>query len=305
MQVRILCRQTTFERCSAELAKNYQLRKAKWKLVIDMADEGGGAKRRLPTPPAVFAQMLTQCAFTNGADATPVLALYTKTANAVLGSATRLNFVGVALSHEDPWCSPSRLAEALNCCRRLELLQLAGTQLDDEGAAALAGSLTDGALPLLKTLDVKYNRFGERGVHALCSIFARGVAPELKQVNLSGCLFGDEGAVALAASLSTGTLPSQMMLILQTNDIGDEGAKALAAALLEGGHCGAFNLMSNRFGLSGQSAILKALEANRGFSFRHSIGVSTQNPPLWPPVLSRWLTRGRRRISESADGELY
>ena len=51
-------RRTMFERCSAELAKSFKLQKAKWKLVIDIADKGGGAQRRLPTTPERFAKVL-------------------------------------------------------------------------------------------------------------------------------------------------------------------------------------------------------------------------------------------------------
>ena len=65
---------TTFERCSAELAKNFKLTKAKWKLVIDTAlverakDQKGGAQRRLPTTPERMEVLLESRQFTNGAD---------------------------------------------------------------------------------------------------------------------------------------------------------------------------------------------------------------------------------------------
>ena len=59
---------TTFERCSAELgAKLSTLGFAKWKLVIDVASDDGGAQRRLPATPERMATLLAACRFTNGA----------------------------------------------------------------------------------------------------------------------------------------------------------------------------------------------------------------------------------------------
>ena len=59
---------TTFERCSAELAKSFELGVAKWKLVIDVVDANGGAQRRLPTTPEQIEALLADCRFTNGSD---------------------------------------------------------------------------------------------------------------------------------------------------------------------------------------------------------------------------------------------
>ena len=60
---------TTFERCSAELgAKPSSPVLAKWKLVIDVASDDGGAQRRLPATPERMATLLAACRFTNGAD---------------------------------------------------------------------------------------------------------------------------------------------------------------------------------------------------------------------------------------------
>ena len=72
---------TTFERCSAELGKSYNLTVATWKLVLDV---GGVAQRRLPTTPARMAELLESRQFTNGADKAAVLQLYTTTASAVV-----------------------------------------------------------------------------------------------------------------------------------------------------------------------------------------------------------------------------
>ena len=103
---------TTFERCSAELgAKPAFLGFAKWKLVIDVASDDGGAQRRLPATPERMATLLAACRFTNGADSAAVLALYEKTAKAVLGTVEKLNHLGLPLVRgerhgvmEGGWC---------------------------------------------------------------------------------------------------------------------------------------------------------------------------------------------------------
>jgi hypothetical protein len=49
---------TTFERCSAELGKSFNLKVAKWKLVIDAGSEDGDVQRRLPTAPTRMEELL-------------------------------------------------------------------------------------------------------------------------------------------------------------------------------------------------------------------------------------------------------
>ena len=211
---------TTFERCSAELgAKPASLGFAKWKLVIDVASDDG-AQRRLPATPERMATLLAACRFTNGADSAAVLALYEKTAKAVLGTVEKLDYMGLPLVRGDAWTSPALLAEALNHCESLRTFDLSGTRLDDEGVAELAAGLEDGALPALEYLAVGASRFGARGVGALCGVFHRGVAPALQMFDVGATPIGDEGAVALAAALATGK-PSHG-LALVCCDVGDD-----------------------------------------------------------------------------------
>ena len=70
---------TTFERCSAELGK----KAFPWKLVIDTL-RAARCDRRLPTTPVMMVGLLKTRQFTIGADCDAVLALYDKTANAIL-----------------------------------------------------------------------------------------------------------------------------------------------------------------------------------------------------------------------------
>jgi len=289
---------TTFERCSAELgAKPSSLGFAKWKLVIDVASDDGGAQRRLPATPERMATLLAACRFTNGADSAAVLALYEKTAKAVLGTVEKLYYIGLPLVRGDAWTSPALLAEALNHCESLRTLGLAGNRLDNEGVAELAAGLEDGALPALETLGVAANRFGARGAGALCGVFHRGVAPTLQTLAVFLTPIGDYGAVALAAALAMGK-PSHG-LTLYCCDVGDEGAMALAAALPAAGQGCRVNAAWNRIGLAGQAALLDALEAKHGPQPGHAMAVLQMNLLPWSYPLVRALGRGWRRVLES------
>ncbi|EOD12687.1 hypothetical protein EMIHUDRAFT_213472 [Emiliania huxleyi CCMP1516] len=290
---------TTFERCSAELgAKPASLGFAKWKLVIDVASDDGGAQRRLPATPERMATLLAACRFTNGADSAAVLALYKKTAKAVLGTVEKLNYMGLPLVRGDAWTSPALLAEALNHCESLRTLELGGTRLDDEGVAELAAGLEDGALPALEYLNVAANRFGARGVGALCGVFHRGVAPTLQMLGVAATPIGDEGAAALAAALATGK-PSHGLSLLWC-DVGDEGAMALAAALPAAGQGCRVLALYNRIGLAGQAVLLEALEAKHGPQMGNAMAVWQLNLLPWSYPLMRALARGWRRVVESA-----
>ncbi|EOD22485.1 hypothetical protein EMIHUDRAFT_240249 [Emiliania huxleyi CCMP1516] len=289
---------TTFERCSAELgAKPSTLGFAKWKLVIDVASGDGGAQRRLPATPERMATLLAACRFTNGADSATVLALYEKTAKAVLGTVEKLYYIGLPLVRGDAWTSPALLAEALNYCESLRTLFLVGNRLDDEGVAELAAGLEDGALPALESLDVTANRFGARGVGALCGVFHRGVAPTLQMLDVSITPIGDEGAAVLAEALATGE-PSHG-LALSCCDVGDEGAMALAASLPAAGQGCRVNATFNRIGLAGQAALLEALEAKHGPQPGHAIAGAQMNLLPWSYPLVRAWGRGWRRVAES------
>ena len=292
---------TTFERCSAELAKINSLQSARWSLVIDVSDEGGGAERRLPTTPQRMAKLLAGCRFTNGADSSLVLQLYAKTAAAVLGTVRELSYIGLPLVRGDEWTSPTRLAEALNYCERLQELAVCGARLDDEGARELAAGLDHGALPELDILSLSSSRFGARGVAAVCSVFERGVARRLTLLTLMGTPIGDEGAAALASALETRALPPKLALSVSFCDVGDTGAKAIAAALRRAGpgsRCRVFCYW-NRIGLAGRSALLGALEAQHGPAFDHLLA-GTQH--TWLPgsaAFVRAMARGLRSASES------
>jgi hypothetical protein len=288
---------TTFERCSAELAKSFKLCAAKWKLVIDVADESGGAQRRLPTTPEQMEKLIADCQFTNGADRKAVMKLYKQTAVNVLSSIKELNYRSCPIKCDDKWSSPEKLAEALNYCTSLKRMDLCGTLLDDEGATRLAVKLDNGALPALDFVDFGGCRIGARGIGELCSIFGRGVAPTLSGLSFSGNPSGDAGAAAVAAAFASGSMPPRVAVQLACIDMGDDGARVLADALPSAGPGCDVLCAFNRIGLVGQSALLRAVEAKHGPGIRHIITVAFNGFP-WPAAWSRALGRGLRRRAE-------
>ena len=293
---------TTFERCSSELAKNFDLKVAKWKLVIDISDKSGvksgGALRRLPTTPERMVDLLADCRFTNGADKQAVIKLYEKTARNVLGALVELDYMGSIFVNDDPWSSPARLAEALNYCVSLKRLKLHGSRLDDEGATQLAAGLNDGALPALEIVQLSSCRFSARGIREIFSVFRRGIAPNLSALLIAFNPFGDAGVAAIATALASGCMPPRLAVLLAGVDMGDDGAKALATALPSAGPGCDVICAFNRIGFAGQSALLRAVEAKHGLSVRHHLSVAF-NGVLWPAALSRAMARGARRTNES------
>ena len=69
---------TTYEYCSAQLAKN-EVQYAQWSLVMDLNNVKGEVKRILPTTPERFAELIATKDFTNDADCGAVGALYSTT----------------------------------------------------------------------------------------------------------------------------------------------------------------------------------------------------------------------------------
>ena len=304
---------TTFERCSAELGKSFNLKVAKWKLVIDAGSEDGDVQRRLPTAPTRMEKLLESRQFTNNADKGGVLELYKKTASAVLGTVEELEFAGMPLVSGDEWCSPAQLAEALNMCTTLQYLGLSGTRLTDKGMEELVGGLRvqsseyDGALPALTRLTLRAGRFGAEGVTTLCNAFGHGLAPKLKGISFSHAPNGDEHAKALAAAFSSGCMPGSLgHLGLACTDMGDQGATALAAALLESGVGCRLICSLNHIGLAGQAALLQVQDAKHGASLGLHISVAFGNAPaVLPPFISRAFACGLRYNWEKRGVILY
>ena len=229
-----------------------------------------------------------------------VLDLYRRTASSVLGTVASLNYLGLAIEQHDEWCRPSRLAETLNYCSRLESLNICGARLNDAGIAELMNGLATNALPELKLLEMHQNRFSAVGVRAVCDAFGRGVSAKLQVLGMSCCLFGNDGAAAFATALHTNDVPASLAMIdLNLNDIGNAGAVALAVALHgTKAPCRIF-CANNAVGLTGQAALMRALEARHGITLVHAVAVMVLNPPFYPAYLTRATARGMRLYVES------
>ena len=107
----------------------------------------------------------------------------------------------------------------------LEVLELWGNNIGDEGAKALAGAI--GASGSLATLDIGYNNIGDAGAKELA------------------------GAIGASGSLAT--------LFLGNNKIGDAGATAIADAI---GASGSLTLKTLRVGsLNGHAELVAACKS--------------------------------------------
>jgi len=258
---------TTFERCSAELGKTVTLQQAGWTLVIDLGEQRA-ALRRLPTTPERMGKLLQERSFTNGADQAQVLALYERTARAVLGGIKQLSFFGMPFDPKDPWRSPERLGLALNFGVNLKKLDLNFTGLTDEHLKSISGVLSKGALPQLEQLMLGFNRLGPRGMEALGSALVSGVAPGLKVMLFTANDFGDAGLQSFATFIANSMAPKLQMVELSGNNFGDAGAFALADALrqrLASGECKVginFFFLGNHVGGRGRLALSAAIEAS-------------------------------------------
>ena len=109
----------------------------------------------------------------------------------------------------------------------------------------------------------------------------------------------------LAEELATGCMPKGLeKLDILGCGVGDEGAKLLANALLQSGRKTlSLACSTNGIGLAGQSELLKAFEALRGFSLG-DVSVCIMNPPFFPVALSRAVPVAYRRVYETGRNTL-
>ena len=195
---------TTYERCSAELIKPveaYVVEEGKtfgegaylWPMCIDAArvDEAG-AGRRPPAPPAVFAELLESCQFTNQADSSMVSQLYTKVATSVLRATTTLELDNMELQTGDG----RRVAQALALCPAVEELSLVYTPL----TTAEVGAIFAVALPTVRRLELGESQLGEAGGVALAEAIGKGAVPSLQALYVGENQLGEAGGVALTKS---------------------------------------------------------------------------------------------------------
>ena len=108
------------------------------------------------------------------------------------------------------------IEDVLRRSPQIATLHLAGCQIDDAGALAIAEHA-----PYLTTLDLAGNRIGEDGARAIAMRL-----PDLTTLDLAGNRIGEDGARAIAMRL-----PDLTALHVGGNRIGNAGAKIIARRL--------------------------------------------------------------------------
>ena len=104
-----------------------------------------------------------------------------------------------------------------------------GSQLTAEGARSLVALMADGHLAELTELYLEDNRgLGDEGAAAIAGALSEGLLPKLEELRLQGTGMGDAGAAALAEAL--GGAPELQTLIVGNNTFGEEAKEALKAA---------------------------------------------------------------------------
>ncbi|CAN6291935.1 unnamed protein product [Urochloa humidicola] len=134
--------------------------------------------------------------------------------NALKQSAPQLEVLELAGNEINAKAAPA-VAECLTAMQSLKKLTLAENELKDEGAVIIAKSLEDGHTDL-KELDVSTNMFQRAG--ARC--FARAVAnkPGFVQLNINGNFISDEGVDEVKDILKAGKNSLDVLGSLDEND---------------------------------------------------------------------------------------
>ena len=229
---------TTYERCSAEQIKKYDLQLAKWKLVLDLGHQHGlnskglptEYERRWPTGPDDFDKLVQTLHFTNGADRDTVKGLFRKMSNSQLGGIAMLNFQRMSMLTID---EAVRLGGALRLCDNLQELYLGNVAMSATVIATLTTRLLDDGAALRKCtrLCLDFNYLGDQGVQSFAQACIGGrLLPSCASVDLTDNQIGDRGAQALAEACVMGALPKCRSIFLSQNQVGDVGARALACA---------------------------------------------------------------------------
>ena len=115
------------------------------------------------------------------------------------------------------------------------LLQFSiGDRLTAEGVRSLVALLADGHLAGLKTIELSGNGgLGDQGAAAIAGALSEGRLPNLEVLYLDGTRMGDEGTTALAIAL--GGAPKLTKLVVGSNAFGKDAKAALKAACVKRG----------------------------------------------------------------------
>lgn len=205
-------------------------------------------------------------------------------------------------------CDPMTAAETRMLCDALidqaptdiEYLFLGHNLMGDEGMAAFADAMAQGALPKLLSVDfshngitdvgmtsfcgaikhcrrfrdiiMKENRLGDAGMDALTGVLQRNEWPNIERLNLAGAMFerhtiSDKSFLPFAQGLADGTFKAVRLeeLEMADNDVTDPGFSALCLAIKRGNlrKLRSVYFMSNKITDEGANALADAITNNK------------------------------------------
>jgi hypothetical protein len=183
---------------------------------------------------------------------------------------------------------------------QIEYIFLPGNHFGDEGLAAIAWAMEDGALPKLLTVDfsrckgtdvgfarfvsvIKHcprfrdiifqqNTLGDEGFSALHAVLQRHEWPNVERINLAGAQFArhtisDASFVPFANDLADGVVKMLRLeeLEMSDNDIRDAGFAAIAVAVQRGNlrKLRSLYFVSNLITDGGENAVAQAIAHNK------------------------------------------
>ena len=148
------------------------------------------------------------------------------------------------------------LVNFLRANPQLEILNLSGCLLGDEGATEVAVSISNH--PSLSSLDLSNNAIGNAGAIAIAKALDENGS--IEELNLAENAIDIAGAIRIAVTLEIHSLKS---LILNSNPIGDAGVKALAKALEINPSLVILAIRDAKVGVEGGTELARVLETNQ------------------------------------------
>ena len=205
-----------------------------------------------------------------GLTATDCIALAPHLRNATALRKLRIRGLsGIHHTHEQPGIrSAGMQAIAAALPPNLEVLDISGNEIGNEGTQSLATAFAARPVRKLRELNLALNSITDEGAVALEGIFR--VLPALEKVTLDHNWIGAAGGEALARALHDGVTVRQ--LSMASNNLAERGGVALANALGANRNLQALNLYSNSLGTRGAVAFAAMLA--RGTSALADINLS-------------------------------
>uniref|UniRef100_A0A7S2GB07 Uncharacterized protein n=1 Tax=Haptolina brevifila TaxID=156173 RepID=A0A7S2GB07_9EUKA len=154
--------------------------------------------------------------------------------------------------------------------RHLTYLNLGGNQFTCVGMSALAGAITQEALPLLEFLSITEVEIADIGMKALCAALEH--MPKLRCLEMTKCQVGVVGWTAFAAAAMKGAALQELeTLYASDNNIGDVGMKAICDTFAAGRFpkVQAMHIRAAQIGDEGCLALADSIELGHFDHVRH------------------------------------